>query len=256
MPSSSLSPWVRKPTQSGVHTLLEGKIRKPNTATGPPKRVAEPPQMSALEEQIRNLKRKLGKLYHGEIPHDWSIVIERSPAEILKEVSEALDKFHELSSMNAYCIVKCSPMHVFAKRGNLELCKHIINNIGDKNPKDDFGDTPLHWASEEGHIDVCKLIMGHNENKNPKNDRGETPLHMAAQKGHLEVFKHIVEQVADKNPGNDLDKTPFDKALANDNYDVVDYIFKYIGIGENQGCSASGECLACKENSLNRNQSI
>ena len=68
-----------------------------------------------------------------------------------------------------------------AANKNLELCKLILLNEADKNPRDKKGNTPLHEAAENGHLDVCKLIMDNISDKNPTNRYGDTPLHGAAQ---------------------------------------------------------------------------
>ena len=46
-----------------------------------------------------------------------------------------------------------------AKFGHGELCTFILNEIEEKNPKDEIGRTPLHIAAEFGNLDVCKMIM-------------------------------------------------------------------------------------------------
>ena len=61
-----------------------------------------------------------------------------------------------------------TPLHKAAKEGNLLECKLIMDNVEDKNPKDDFGWTPLHLAAWEGHLSVCQLIVNNVEDKNPK----------------------------------------------------------------------------------------
>ena len=220
----SKAPWIRKTGNNGIHTLLEGKTMRSNTSyTRPPKRVSGPPIMSALEKEIRNLKKELNKAYRGQIPKDWCLVIKNSPIEILRQLCEALN-FDEFS--------KISPIHFAAEHGILKICQHImeIKCIEDKNPKDHFGDTPLHLATKNGHTDVCKLIINNIINKNPKNYHGETPLHMAAQNGNLWIFKSIVKHIEDKNPLDDFQQTPLDVALANNNHNVVNYIIKEIDL--------------------------
>ena len=54
----------------------------------------------------------------------------------------------------------------------------LLQNLTNKNPKDNLGDTPLHLASNKGHLQVCKLLMKNLTDKNPKGDGGDTPLTM------------------------------------------------------------------------------
>ena len=137
----------------------------------------------------RKLQNQLRKLYMGKrkIPNDWRYVIEKSPLEIVRGFSTTLKQFHQFSTKNAYCIVKCSPLHLAAECGNLELCRYIIDAIEDKNPKDFSGETPLHWAAEKGHYEVCKLILEKIGDKNPKDVYGNTPLQIAAERGNLKL---------------------------------------------------------------------
>ena len=66
-----------------------------------------------------------------------------------------------------------------AKLGHLDLCKLIIENVEDKNPRDKFGWTPLHQAAVLGHLSVCKLILENVKDKNPADDEGQTPKDIA-----------------------------------------------------------------------------
>ena len=92
-----------------------------------------------------------------------------------------------------------TPFHLAAERGYLPVCRQIMENIDEKNPKDRFGYTPLHKAAGNGHLSVCQLIVENVDDKNPKDDNGETPLHEASKNGHLSVCQQIVEYIDDKN---------------------------------------------------------
>ena len=137
----------------------------------------------------RNLLNQLKELYMEErkIPNDWMYVINYSPLKIVRRFSRTLKQFYKSSSKNKYCMVKCSPLHIAAECGNLELCRYIIDRIEDKNPKDFIRETPLHWAAEKGHYEVCKLILEKISDKNPKDFYGNTPLEIAAENGHLKL---------------------------------------------------------------------
>ena len=137
----------------------------------------------------RNLQNQLRELYivEAKIPNDWRYVMNNSPLKIVRGFSRTLKQFHKFSNKNKYCTVKCSPLHIAAEFGNLELCRYIIDRIEDKNPKDFCGETPLHWAAEKGHYEVCKLILEKISDKNPKDFYGNTPLQIAAEYGNLKL---------------------------------------------------------------------
>ena len=71
--------------------------------------------------------------------------------------------------------------------------------VKDVNPKNNDGYTPFHIAAQFGHEEVCKFIIEDAKDKNPKNDKNNvTPLHLAAQNGHLQVCKLIMDSIHDQ----------------------------------------------------------
>ena len=172
---------------------------------------------------IRMMQYQLDILYLGNIPKDWRKAVKKSPVEIVREFSKTLQEFYFFSTKN-YCIVKCSPMHIAADRGNLQLSKHIIDRSSDKNPKDLYGETPLHWAAENGNFDMCKLIILNAEDTNPGDDLGKTPLHRAACLGYNEICKNIIENVQNKNPGDRDGCTPLHYAAISGNFEICELI--------------------------------
>ena len=61
-----------------------------------------------------------------------------------------------------------TPLHKAAKEGKVSECKLIMDNVEDKNPKDNFGETPLHLAALSDQLSACQLIVSNVENENPK----------------------------------------------------------------------------------------
>ena len=43
------------------------------------------------------------------------------------------------------------------------MCKLILENVDEKNPKCLDGISPLHVAAENGHLAICELIMNNLE---------------------------------------------------------------------------------------------
>ena len=88
-----------------------------------------------------------------------------------------------------------------AKKGNLSICRLIIENLGNKNPSNflESGDTLFHWAAKKGHLSLCKVIIRNITDKNPKAKGGRTPLHVAANYGHLAVCQLILDSIGKSN---------------------------------------------------------
>ena len=115
-----------------------------------------------------------------------------------------------------------TPLHYGAKHGHLDVCKYIMENIEEKNPRCSVsGLTPLHYAAYNGHLDVCMYIMENTNDKSPRCNLGETPLHSAAYHCYLNVYKYIIENIEDKNPRTNAGYTPIDIAIACDNDQII-----------------------------------
>ena len=70
------------------------------------------------------------------------------------------------------------------------------------------GHTPLHWAALNGYRDMCELLIENIENKNPRNNEGWTPLHFAAKEGYFDICQLIASHLEDKNPLTNDGTTP------------------------------------------------
>ena len=142
------------------------------------------------------------------------------------------------------------PFYFAARKGFSEICEMIMENMEEKNPKDECGITPLHQAAEYGELEVCKLIIENVQcdkeickryqcDKNPNNDINFTPLHMAAMNGHIQVCKFIIENVCEnpkprsdrgdsKNPKCCDGTTPLHKAALRGHLQVCQLIIENV----------------------------
>ena len=87
-----------------------------------------------------------------------------------------------------------------AQNGQFEICKHIIENVEDKNPLGTCQRTPFHNAAANGHLEICKLMIKNNVDINYVDAYFETPLHIAARVGHYEICRIIIENMKEKTP--------------------------------------------------------
>ena len=75
------------------------------------------------------------------------------------EKVSAKDIFVELFGNNEDEETKIKLFNFAAKSGNEDLCRSVMDQLEDKNPKNEIGRTPFHIAAEFGHTQICKLIM-------------------------------------------------------------------------------------------------
>ena len=60
---------------------------------------------------------------------------------------------------------------------------------------------PIHIAVICEKLHLCKYIIQNSDNKNPKQNDGITALHFAAQTGNPEICSLVIENLVEKNPG-------------------------------------------------------
>ena len=135
-----------------------------------------------------------------------------------------------------------TPLHFAAENGFLEICEMLMENMNEKNPKNNASRTPLHLAAEKGHFEVCRLIVENVQcDHDLKKNNGYpceinhidhyrfTPLHIAAMKGHLQICNLIIKHVCDKNPmGSYNGITPLHYAAQNGHFQVCQLIVKNV----------------------------
>ena len=54
------------------------------------------------------------------------------------------------------------------------------------------GWTPLHCAAENGHLSVCKLIVENVDDKNPKDFMGTTPIHLTRNQEIINLIGNAI----------------------------------------------------------------
>ena len=83
----------------------------------------------------------------------------------------------------------------FAKNGDFDGVKNLIENGTDVNTQNKDGETPLHPACFNGHLDIVKLLIENGANINIANKEGKTPLYYINWRKHINygIIKFLIE---------------------------------------------------------------
>ena len=95
----------------------------------------------------------------------------------------------ELTNPNQRGAVDDTPIHIAARKGELDDIEIFVAHGGDINAVGDLGNTPLHYAAMEGNTSVVKRLIELGANLHAKNEFSETPQRVAELGNHDEIVK-------------------------------------------------------------------
>ena len=140
------------------------------------------------------LIKKYSKYFQG-FEESWINAINKIPANILKQLAIAVEKFFKAYPFEQ---IRVTPLHIGAVEGNLQLSQYLIAKLKDKNPEGKviinvvhewnkssfkieekaqflgrkYEASALHLAATFGNADLCRLIMDNDKNGNPRDING------------------------------------------------------------------------------------
>jgi len=85
-------------------------------------------------------------------------------------------------------------------------------------------DTPLHIAARKGELEDVEVLVAHGADINRRGDLGYTPLHQACLTGQLAVAKRLLELGANPTLTNELTETPLRVAELGNHLAVVELL--------------------------------
>ena len=103
----------------------------------------------------------------------------------------------------------CTPLYIAAQRGNLQLCKLLIDMGADLNMPNKYGHSPLHRAACNGHLNVCKLLVSKGCQLDSRTNWGFTPLDRAIQKNKPAVAQFLISKGSSLYAKDNFGNTPF-----------------------------------------------
>jgi ankyrin repeat protein len=102
--------------------------------------------------------------------------------------------------------LRITPLHEFARRGDLEKAAIFIDHGADLHARDeDICSTPLAWAAKFGKIRMVELLLRRGAKTNlPDDPTWATPLAWATRRGHYEIVELLqqFEQTGTLTPDN------------------------------------------------------
>ena len=100
----------------------------------------------------------------------------------LNEDEQAVKFFAKSGSavVNQKNVGGASALHIAARKGNLEICKILVDNGADVNSSDNEGWTPLMRAAISENVDLIKLLINSGADIKKANSNGETSIIISA----------------------------------------------------------------------------
>ena len=186
---------------------------------------------------IRILK-KYNVLYFETSKETWKKAISKTPCGIVKKLATAVITFIKRDSdyfWTPHFSMKkeqLTPLLIVVYDGDLTFFQKINEKTSEPNQAKS-GISPIHFAAYRGNLTLCKLLLNEPENKNSYGRNGATALHYAAMGGNLEVYQLLYDAAVVKNPKlRYCGTTPIDLAVIQ-RYSNLSLITKMIKIQHN-----------------------
>jgi len=89
------------------------------------------------------------------------------------------------------------PLHIAARRNDIELMKYLLLNQADPSAKDLGYSTPLHAAADGGSLSAAEYLIGYGVELDARDSDGETALHLAVRQGNSSIARVLLKAGAD-----------------------------------------------------------
>jgi ankyrin repeat protein len=105
-----------------------------------------------------------------------------------------------------------TPLHVTARRGDVEVARVLLEHGADREARDIYDWSPLERAMKKGHVELTRVLLEHGANVNAQDATSFTPLHLASVWGDPEVVRTLLKHGADVKAQNMGNMTPLHQA--------------------------------------------
>merc|ERR1740124_353889 len=117
-----------------------------------------------------------------------------------------------------------TPLHYAAEEGKVDVCELLLKGGAEIDEKDARGNTPLHWAAQLGHMNVCEFLRKGSANIDEKNNDGVTPLHCSALTGHMNLCEFLLNSGANIDEKDNDGDTPLHNAATEGHMNVCEFL--------------------------------
>lgn len=113
-----------------------------------------------------------------------------------RELNELLFEHGMNASQPDWLLI--TPLHQFARTGNLEIARQFLDHGADLHARDeDICSTPLAWAAKYGQLEMVELLLDRGAQPNVSDDPlWATPLAWATRRGHKEIVNLLRQRGA------------------------------------------------------------
>jgi serine/threonine-protein phosphatase 6 regulatory ankyrin repeat subunit A/serine/threonine-protein phosphatase 6 regulatory ankyrin repeat subunit B len=131
----------------------------------------------------------------------------------LKKVKEIIDR--DPNQINVQDVQGFTPLHLASSKGHIEIVEFLLNHGADTELEIFNGETPLMLAAQYaryGQYETIKTLLEHGAKVNHKDEDGGTALHKAAMYSGKEVMNLLISYGADVNAREEYQITPLHQA--------------------------------------------
>jgi len=118
------------------------------------------------------------------------------------------------STANKTCVI------LGCDKENLNRIISFIEEVGNINVQDEYGDTLLHYAYRNNYPKIAQYLISQGANLNKQNRCGSTPLHIAWMKNCEKIVHLLVEHNAHLNIENNDHKTPYSLLTSDEHHEL------------------------------------